>query len=197
MGFGVAFGTRPGLGTTAISSAPYVINQICPLTFGTWTVIFNLSFMLLQMLILGKRYRWIQLLQLPAVAVFGMFIDLGMYVTSFWTPQFYILRVAETFLGAAVMAAGITALLLAELVYVPGDGLVRVIAEVYRFNFGKVKIFFDCSLVLLAIVLSLVFCHHLEGVREGTVLAALSVGALVRLYQHQAQKIAQHFLVAR
>ena len=196
MGFGVALGTRPGLGTTAISSAPYVINQICPLTFGTWTVIFNISFMVLQMLILGKRYRWIQLLQLPAVAVFGLFIDLGMYVTGFWTPQLYILRLGETLFGAAVMAAGITALLLAELVYVPGDGLVRVISEVYRLNFGKVKICFDCSLVTLAIVLSLVFCHRLEGVREGTILSALFVGALVRFYQRPAQKIARCLLSA-
>lgn len=191
MGLGVALGTRPGLGTTAISSAPYVLHKIRGLSFGTWTVLFNISFMAAQMLVLGRRYRWTQLLQLPAVAVFGAFIDLGMYLTAFWTPQHYLLRFVETFLGAAVMAAGIAALLVADLVFVPGDGLVRVISQVFRLDFGKVKICFDCLLVALATALSFLFLHRLEGVREGTVLAALCVGQLVRIYQPLATWISK------
>ncbi len=194
MGLGVALGTRPGLGTTAISSAPYVLHRIWGLSFGTWTVLFNISFMAAQMLVLGRRYRWTQLFQLPAVALFGVFIDLGMYLTGFWTPQHYLLRFAETFLGAAVMAAGITALLIADLVFVPGDGLVQVISQVFRLDFGKVKICFDCSLVTLAIALSFLFLHHLEGVREGTVLAALCVGQLVRIYQPLAYWVSKNIV---
>lgn len=194
MGLGVALGTRPGLGTTAISSAPYVLHRIWGLSFGTWTVLFNISFMAAQMLVLGRRYRWTQLFQLPAVALFGVFIDLGMYLTGFWTPQHYLLRFAETFLGAAVMAAGITALLVADLVFVPGDGLVQVISQVFRLDFGKVKICFDCSLVTLAIALSFLFLHHLEGVREGTVLAALCVGQLVRIYQPLANWVSKNIV---
>ncbi len=191
MGLGVALGTRPGLGTTAISSAPYVLHQIWGLSFGTWTVLFNIGFMVAQMLILGRRYRWTQLFQLPAVALFGVFIDLGMYLTGFWTPEHYLLRFAETLLGAAVMAAGITALLIADLVFVPGDGLVQVISQVFHLNFGKVKICFDCSLVALAIALSFLCLHRLDGVREGTILAALCVGQLVRIYQPLATWISQ------
>ncbi len=194
MGLGVALGTRPGLGTTAISSAPYVLHRIWGLSFGTWTVLFNISFMAAQMLVLGRRYRWTQLFQLPAVALFGVFIDLGMYLTGFWTPQHYLLRFAETFLGAAVMTAGITALLIADLVFVPGDGLVQVISQVFRLDFGKVKICFDCSLVTLAIALSFLFLHHLEGVREGTVLAALCVGQLVRIYQPLAYWVSKNIV---
>ena len=45
-GLGVALSTRPGLGTSPISSLPYVVTFITPLTLGMTTVGINLFFML-------------------------------------------------------------------------------------------------------------------------------------------------------
>ncbi|MDE6448506.1 MAG: hypothetical protein K2L41_00315, partial [Muribaculaceae bacterium] len=49
----------------------------------------------------------------------------------------------------------------------------------YGKDFGHTKVVFDISLVTGAMLLSLAFCGHIEGVREGTVVAALCTGFLV------------------
>lgn len=78
-GFGVALSTRPGLGTSPISSLPYVMTFIFPWTLGMTTVSLNLIFMVLQVLILRRRFPWTRLGQLPTLFAFGFFIDLGMH----------------------------------------------------------------------------------------------------------------------
>ena len=42
-----------------------------------------------------------------AVVIFGLFIDLGMWVSSFYIPENYWLRILEQLLGCAVLAFGI------------------------------------------------------------------------------------------
>lgn len=71
MAFGVAFSIKASLGTSPISSFPYVVSVITPLTVGNATILMHCFFILLQIAILRKEYQLIQLLQLPvAAAVF-------------------------------------------------------------------------------------------------------------------------------
>ena len=51
----------------------------------------------------------------------------------------------------------------------------------WKTNFGTTKICFDVSMAVIAAVLSFVFAGRLDGVREGTVIAALLVGFIARL----------------
>ncbi len=182
-GLGVAFSTRPAIGTSPISSLPYVLTLFAPLSFGVWTVIVNILFLLGQIIILRGNFRWLQLSQLGAVCVLGFFIDFGMWLSQFCIPHTYFMRLVEIFIGCIIMAAGISCELAADITYIPGEGLVKAIAAHWRLNFGKVKVFFDVSLVLIAFCISLYGSGKVYGIREGTVIAALSVGYLVRLWQ--------------
>ena len=56
MAFGVAFSIKGGLGTSPISSLPYVISRITPLTVGTATIAMHVALILLQILLLRKRF---------------------------------------------------------------------------------------------------------------------------------------------
>lgn len=179
-GFGVAMSTRPGLGTSPISSVPYVMTFIVPWTLGTWTVIINALMVLGQILILRKEYKWIQVCQIFAAAVFGAFIDLGMWVTGFFPFQLYALRMTEQILGCLLIAAGIVFDLLADFSYMPGEGLVKAISSHWKLNFGKVKIGFDISMVTIAACASYCFCGTIHGVREGTLIAAILVGFFIK-----------------
>lgn len=46
-------------------------------------------------------------------------------------------------------------------------------------SFPRVKVLYDVSSVLFALVLSVFLLHRVEGVREGTVAASLLVGVVV------------------
>lgn len=68
----------------------------------------------------------------------------------------------------------------AGLVVLAGEGVVLAICQVIPVKFGYMKVGFDVTLVVTACVLSLVFTHSLQGVREGTVAAALMVGLIAK-----------------
>ena len=73
--FGIAFSIQAGLGTSPISSLPYVVSLLTPLSVGTATICLHGVLILLQLLILRRRYDPVQLLQLPVALVFGYLTD--------------------------------------------------------------------------------------------------------------------------
>lgn len=186
-GMGVALNTRPGLGPAPITSLPYVMTFAVPLSLGTVTAIVNVIFLLAQIVILRKRFRWFMLMQLPTLMFFGCFIDIGMYITGFFIPENYFLRLSEEIIGCAVLAYGIIFLLAADISLMPGDGLIKVIAREYNFAYGTVKMCFDSSIVISAIILSLCYFGNVTGVREGTLAAAVLVGFIIKKQQNVVQ----------
>ena len=82
MAFGVACSVKADLGTSPISSVPYVVSMFTPLTVGTATIVMHCVFIALQILILRRRYDPIQLLQLPVAILFGYLTDLGIWAVG-------------------------------------------------------------------------------------------------------------------
>lgn len=68
----------------------------------------------------------------------------------------------------------------ADVVMMAGEGVVSAISIVTKKDFGKLKVGFDATLVICSCICSFILFHKLNGVREGTVLAALLVGTIVR-----------------
>lgn len=139
-GLGVAMGSTPGLGTSPISSLPYVTTFIIPWSFGAATIIINIVFFLGQIAILKRRFRAFQIIQLPMLVVFGLCIDLGVWLTGFFIPQSYILKLLETVFGCFVLAVGVWLQIRADITLLPGDAFIKVVADEYRLVFGTVKI---------------------------------------------------------
>ena len=104
MAFGVACSIKANLGTSPISSVPYVISLFAPLTVGTATILMHCVFILIQILLLRKQYHPIQLMQLPVAVFFGYLTDFGVWAVrgiscnSYW--QQWILCLIGIFLVA-------------------------------------------------------------------------------------------------
>lgn len=191
-GMGVALSTRPGLGPSPITSLPYVMTFAMPLSLGSITIIVNIIFILAQIVILGRRFTWFMLLQLPTLLFFGCFIDTGMYLTGFFIPENYFLRIFEEVIGCAVLAYGIICLLAADISLMPGDGLIKVISQEYNIAYGTVKMCFDMSIVFSAIIFSLCFFGNITRVREGTLVASFLVGFIIKKQQNVIRLLKNH-----
>lgn len=87
------------------------------------------------------------------------------------------------------MGIGVTCQLLGRVVMLPGEGLVNAIATHWKLDFGKIKVIFDWSLVAIAGGLSLYYFGTIEGIREGTLVSALSTGILVKFFMNTLLKI--------
>lgn len=182
MSFGVALSIRSDLGTTPISALPYVLSLFTLLTVGTFTIFVNVVLVLLQILLLRKNFQLLQLLQIPAVILFGWFIDLSLKATSGVTPDTYWMEWLLSLLSSVVLAFGVFLQVKSNVTLLPGEGLVMAISKTQKLEFGKVKMGFDILLVVISVVFSFVFLKNLQGVREGTVAAALLVGGIIRFY---------------
>lgn len=182
MAFGIAFSIKADLGTSPISSLPYATSEIFQVSVGTTTIIMNFCFVFLQIIILRSQYDWFQLLQLPAAVLFGTVIDLA---ESFLTPLSYSGYIQQWLfcaVGIILVALGVSIEVKANLVTTAGEGIVLAICKVTPIKFGNMKVIFDITLVCISVVLAFIFLGRLSGVREGTIVAAVLIGQITKIF---------------
>lgn len=181
--FGIAFITRALLGTSPITSITYVMSMFTSLTMGQWTIVLNLGFMVLELPFMRKEDLKSDLvcylLQIPTTLFFGSFIDVSMNALSWLQPEMYVLKIASLLLGCVILALGIALEVKANVAMAAGEYFVKAIARRLRTDFGYTKLGFDSSLVALSCIVSYAVMGTIQGVREGTVVAAIIVGPIV------------------
>ncbi len=182
---GVSLITKADLGTSPISSIPYVSSLNFPFTLGVFTIIFSLLLILLQLFILGKNFRAEHYLQIPVSIAFGFFIDICMFFLTDLQPVMYFTKLFYLLIGCVVLGVGVYFEILADVVMLPGESFVRAVVYRWKTDFGTIKIAFDVSLSCIAALLSFLFAGELFGVREGTIIAALLVGFIARTLNRQ------------
>ncbi len=182
MSLGIVLIIKSMLGTSPISSVPYILSLALPFTVGEFNFIVSSLMFILQPIILRKRFEWIQILQVPMTFIFCAFIDFFMYILVWLKPEAYYQHIAVLLCGCMFMGMGVTCQLLGRVVMLPGEGLVNAIAVNWKLDFGKIKVIFDWTLVSIAAVLSLYYFGEIRGIREGTLISAFSTGMLVKLF---------------
>lgn len=197
MAFGVAFSIKAGLGTSPISSLPYVLSLLplpVTLTVGTATIAMHVTLILLQILLLRRRYDPFQLTQLPVALIFGSLTDFSVWALQGITVSTYPARWVLCIIGILLVGVGVSFEVTANVVTLAGEGMVLAVCKVFPVPFGNAKIGFDVTLVVIASVLSLVFLGGLYGVREGTVAAAFCVGLVARQVNRPMRRFAARVL---
>ena len=182
-GLGISLITKSGLGTSAVSSLSYVMTFVSPLSLGLATLLVNTACLLAQILLLRSQFPKIQLLQLPATAVFSAVIDLCMFLLAPVAPQAYFVRIVILLAGCVFLGFGVALEVLADVLFLPGEGIVRVLSQKSGREFGTIKTLFDMAMVASAALLSLIGLGHVAGIREGTLIAALTVGGISRFFR--------------
>ena len=104
-----------------------------------------------------------------------------MYLFFWVDPKNYLVKVIALLVGCAILGFGVYLEVLADVVMLPGESFVRAIVQTWKTNFGTTKIIFDISMAVIAAALSFLFSGQLNGVREGTIIAALLVGFIARV----------------
>lgn len=190
---GISVITRSDLGTSPISSVPYVASLNTPLTMGTYFFFFTIFLICLQMLLLGRRgilERKVELLmQFPVAIVLSVFTDLGMWLLGGYAPEAYTLKIVSLVVGCAILAFGICLEVLADVTMISAEYTIQFATMRFRRDFGTIKVIFDVSLVLLAVLCSLALSGRIDGVREGTIIAALITGPFVRMIMPRLTRV--------
>lgn len=181
---GVAVTKKGELGVSPISSVANLMSiQFDALTLGNWLIIWNCVLILGQIVLLRKKFQWIQLLQIPLSFLFGYFTDFGMWLVSFFDADKYIFRLILVIVGTVILAFGIALSVIANVIMNSGEAFVKALSDTIHKEFGNVKICFDIGCVIIAVLLSLIFFDmKIVGTREGTIISALLTGFVVKLF---------------
>lgn len=179
---GIAFATASGLGTLPLSSLPYTLSLGLKPSMGTFMMLLNLVCFAGQWFMLRKDFPKPWLLQIPASFVFGWMTDFSNWLLRGLDPTNYFMQLAFIVIGITIVALGLSIEVSANTIMLPVDGFVKAIVMTRGTNFGKTKVGLDSTLVALSILFGLLMLHSIEGVREGTVLAALFTGTLSRVF---------------
>lgn len=184
--FGIALITKASMGTSPITSVAYVMSLKFPLTLGQFSFLMNLVFILLQIILLRRNFKPLQLLQLVVNIIFSYCIDLSMSLLSVFHFDNLISQIIALLLGCIVLGLGISIEVAPDVLMVPGEGLVRAISTVANKRFGTVKVVFDTTLVIIAVIMSFIFWGRLNGLGLGTIVSALFVGHVVNFINRRS-----------
>lgn len=188
MTLGVALCIKSSLGSSVISSLPYVLSlagddDIIPaLSVGSWTILMNFFFVGCQILILRRQFEPVQLFQLVIGFVFGWLIDINMWIVSAIDCSTVAMQALTQWLGCTIMGIGIAFEVKCGSVTMPGEGITIAISRVLDRPFARVKIAVDTVLVVLAVAASYCFMGRWmwNVIGVGTLFAMFYVGLVVK-----------------
>ena len=179
---GIALVVKSLLGTSPISSLPYVLSLTFPYTLGEMTFAVNMLLVVGQILLLRRDFDRIQLLQVPFTMIFAYSIDIFTDLWSWVIPTNYLLQLLPLLIGTTLISFGVAVQGIANVLMLPGEGIVYAIARHFHIDFGKVKTANDVLLVCLAAIVSFCYLGAIEGIREGTLISALITGGIARFF---------------
>lgn len=192
---GINISKMSALGISPVSSIPRATELIWGVTLGTTTMIIYIVLVALQIVILRKKFKIINILGIALTFAFGVMIDFtgtdpnafGHLMLNFPRPEGYVMKFIYMVVSVIIIGIGVFLYLRPKWVPMPAEGLAGAIAEVSGKAFGDCKTIVDTSMIVVALILQLVFLGGLSSftgdsvvVREGTIIAAICVGQVVK-----------------
>ena len=180
LGLGVIFNTKTALGVAAINSVPYSLSQLTNLTLGNWTTVMYIVMVVIQLCIY-RKFELKVIMQIPFSYVMGIILDFYDVMITF-VPSNMIESCVLMIIAILLTGLGVYLVVGMDFVPNPPDGLVNALAHVFKKPFGSVKWIFDCCMMSLTIVMTLLMTGHIIGIGIGTVISALFVGRSIQMY---------------
>jgi len=189
LAFGVVFAINSDLGISPVNALPFAASLVSGIGLGICVAVFFSTCIVLQIVLLRREFKWINLTQIIFSFIFGYFVDIAVFVKGDFTLALvaghfgipgYAGQLVMLAISLVLIATGLAMYMEAKLINLPPEALVLAIAgKIPNGAFHWVKIVVDSILVALAIALTLAFTGGIYGIREGTVISAILIGKLI------------------
>lgn len=181
---GVALSTKAGLGTSPVASVPYSVSLMSSfLSFGGWLNVWSLIQITVQIILLRKNCDFVEIIIQTILAfVYGYLTNFACFIIRGMKVDGYINQLLCMFLGCFVLALGIWIQLKGNVAMLPGEAMNRAISTVSGKRYENIKIFFDIFYILISAIIGICFLGGLKGVREGSIIAAVLIGSIIKVY---------------
>ncbi|MFI6482494.1 YitT family protein [Nonomuraea sp. NPDC050663] len=180
---GVSLAIRAGIGISPQSSLTRTMTLVLPpISQGTFNFILEILMLVLTYLVMPKDFKLRNLLSLVPAFVLAAFLDLNLMLTSWVVLDAYAAKFTLLVFADATLAFGLFLMIRANLVLMPVDMFVNTIFKRTGFKWGNIKTAFDCTLLVAAAAIGLIFLGAPHFIREGTIINGILVGQYIKLY---------------
>lgn len=182
MTLGVAVSVKSDLGVSPVSSIPYTMTCVWGIEMGKATIVFHAALVLVQVILLRRKFHLKNLLQIPVGVLFGYMTTFSNHLMTFLPdPGNIYIRLGMVVISTVLVAIGLFFYVPADIIPLAGEGVMLAISKVADKAFSTVKIAFDVTMVVISLITCLILIHSLGSVGIGTVIAAVMVGMVLKL----------------
>ena len=187
--FCVSLGTtlimKANLGQSSVSSFAKNVEYVSGIKSGTILAGINYICFILQIILLKKEFKLIQILQLFLTTLFGTLVNFFSYsfeITAGIASDIYLVKLLILITGLLISTFGVSSMIKADLIFLPFEGFCNTLVDKLKKPFSMVRPIIDMSIVALSIGLIIIFKIPNTTVREGTIICTLLFGKIVGFY---------------
>jgi len=179
---GVAVSVKSDLGVSPISSIPYTLTCVTGIDLGIATILFTIVTLLLQILLLRRNFKFINLLQLPVGILFGLFLTFCCSLVNYFPePSNMTIKLVMMLISTFLVALGVFLYVATGYLPLSPEGAMLAISKVTKAPFPNVKLISDITMVMISCGTCLIILKSFGSVGIGTVVSAVLVGTEVKL----------------
>ncbi|MBR2028034.1 MAG: hypothetical protein IKA10_03450 [Oscillospiraceae bacterium] len=189
---GAALGIIAALGQTTSTGTSYAIALALNIKVGNGLIILYCFFMLLQMLMLKRKFKPLFFIQIIPVVLHGWILNFFKYDFAPFLaldPQSYLERFAVYAVGVVLISIGFCGTKASGFANYPPDTFCALLAKRKNMQFGTAKLIVDFCYVGATLLICFVAGLDFGIVREGTVIFAAANGVLINLFLPHIEKL--------
>lgn len=194
--FGAALGALVNIGQGPLTAFFLMGSYVTGIQMGTVSILFQGIFIIGQLFIQKKDFKYVQLLQVVTIVFGGGILNFFLYgVFKYVIISSYLLRILLGICSYAINAIGVIMVLEADFVRVPLEGFLQLIAETKKEKLGRLKKAFDITLIVLNLTICFVTGFPIT-IREGTILNAFVFGTVLDFMKDPITRLYQKYRIA-
>lgn len=181
VGTGCAFTLKANVGVGAWDALAKSTSDIIGVEVGTAGIVFNSCCILGQIFILRKKFRWVQLLQLPLSILLGFVINFVLYELLIFPFDSLIGGIFMYICASTVCAFGVSIVMLLDEVTFALEGFCMALTQVIPVKFHVVRQAADVLSILAVVILTFVF-QISWSIGIGTIIGMLTFGPTLGIF---------------
>lgn len=194
---GIVFSVHANLGISVLNAPAYAFSAKYPaISLGTANFSFFMLCVLFQFIILGKRFKVLDLQQILANFALGLFIDLfnRLFISAGFIPGTVGGQTLFLVLSLIITALGISVEVICGAWMLPADMTVSALCTAFGGKFSNNKVIMDCTILVISAILCLCFFGNILGpagtpiIGWGTLALAVFTGLCMKLTDPAARK---------
>jgi uncharacterized protein len=176
---GVALGLKAAVGVGAWDAFSQATSTVIHMKVGTFSMIMNLSCVLVQLVILKKDFKWLSFLQIFMAILLGFFVNIVFYdLLANMIIDSYIINMMIYMGSLLVIIMAVALIMSINFLSFPLEAACMAIASKSKLKFGTIRQLVDVFAIIGAVVIAITFKNPIP-IREGTIIGMLLFGPLI------------------